>query len=97
MLDEANARLKRKVTPEELDKMNAAYVVMDLDKDDFCKIVDAIGVEKLIEKQEWYERLLKAEEELKEREIYEQALKQKKRLQQSLEVVQRIINEYEGK
>ena len=41
MLEEANARLKKmKITEEQLWGINSLYILLDLDKDDFCEIVD---------------------------------------------------------
>ncbi|MDR0936163.1 MAG: hypothetical protein LBM98_05710 [Oscillospiraceae bacterium] len=67
---EANDRLKTPILEEELWQLNPAYLLLDLDKDDFCKIVNAVGKDKFIGKQSWFERLFKAEEELKAKERY---------------------------
>ena len=70
MLEEANKRLKSPITDDELWQLNPAYIMLDLDKDDFCKIVNTVGKDKIIGKQSWYERLIHAEEELKAKEKY---------------------------
>ncbi len=74
-LYEANDRLKKtQLTEEQLQRLNTLYILLDLDKDVFCKIIDAAGVDKLLEKEKHFERLRKAEEELTEKERYQRAL-----------------------
>jgi tRNA uridine 5-carbamoylmethylation protein Kti12 len=48
LLQEANDRLKAKITGEQLDVIHPLYAVLDFSKDDFCKMVDAIGIDKLL-------------------------------------------------
>lgn len=80
MLEEANARLKKtKITEEQLWGLNSLYILLDLHKDDFCKIVDAVGVETLLTKETHYSRLEQAENELAAKERY---LKAKSRLEE---------------
>lgn len=48
MLEEANARLKKmKITEEQLWGINSLYILLDLDKDDFCEIVDTVDEVKM--------------------------------------------------
>jgi hypothetical protein len=61
MLEEANERLKKKINVSQLEKTMVLYSLLDLSKDDFCKIIDAVGVDTLIEKQFYYERLRDAD------------------------------------
>jgi len=61
MLDEANKRLKNEITEEQLWGINSLYILLDLHKDDFCKIVDLVGIEKLMNalilpKENWQQR-----------------------------------------
>jgi len=70
MLEEANARLKHEITNGELEGLNSLYILLDLEKDEFCKIVNAIGVAPLLKKQRHYDRLYKAEEEYTAKERY---------------------------
>lgn len=58
------------VNETECDKLHNLYILLDLEKDDFCKIVDLIGVEKLLEKSERYYTLCRAEREFKNKEKY---------------------------
>ena len=47
LLEEAQARLKKSaINTEQLDAISPIYCLLDFDKDDFCKLVDAIGLEK---------------------------------------------------
>lgn len=45
MLEEAQARLKKtKITEEQLWGLNSLYILLDLHKDDFCKIIVRSGL-----------------------------------------------------
>ena len=45
MLEEAQARLKKtQINQEQLWALNSLYILLDLSKDDFCKIVDTVGI-----------------------------------------------------
>lgn len=96
MLEEANARLKSvQLTEEQLWQINSIYCILNLDKNDFCKIVDAVGFDKLAQQQKRYERYDLAEQELTAKERY---LKSKARLAE-LEYekygLEAFINKYE--
>ncbi len=71
-LHEANARLKKEITVEELDNIHMLYCILDfMDKDDFCKMVDAVGIEKLVEGKGTYDRLFEAEKLLNAKRNHE--------------------------
>ena len=55
-LQEANARLKNKINQDQLWSLNSLCILLDLDKDDVCKVADAVGVEKLIDRQVLYDK-----------------------------------------
>ena len=76
-LQEANMRLKKKIDEDQLEGLTSLYLLLDLDKDDFCKIVDTIGAKKLLNKRNHYDRLDRAERDLAAKERY---LKAKTRL-----------------
>lgn len=95
MLEEANKRLKKvQITEEQLWQINSLYCILNLDKDDFCKIVDLIGVDKLIQQQSRYERFDKAEQELRAKEKYIQAKKRLQELEDEKEELENIVNSY---
>lgn len=95
MLEEANARLKKeKITEEQLWGINSLYILLDLDKDDFCKIVDAVGVEKLLKKQIHYERLDRAEQELAAKERFLKAKSRLEELENEKQQLEAIVNGY---
>jgi hypothetical protein len=78
LLEEANARLKKcQINEEQLSGIHFLYILLSLDKDDFCKIIDSVGIDTLLKKQDRYERLDLAEQELSAKERY---LKAKVRL-----------------
>ena len=95
MLEEANARLKKaKITEEQLWGINSLYILLDLDKDDFCKIVDAVGIEKLLNKQSHYERLDRAEQELAAKERFLKAKSRLAELETEKQQLETIVNGY---
>lgn len=95
MLHEANKRLKKvQITEEQLWQINSLYCILNLDKDDFCKIVDLVGLDKLIQQQSRYERFDKAEQELRAKERYLQAKRRLKELEDEKAELEGIINSY---
>lgn len=95
MLEEANVRLKKaKITEEQLWSINSLYILLDLDKDDFCKIIDAVGIEKLLKKQSHYERLDQAEQELTAKERYLKAKNRLNELEAEKQDLENIVNGY---
>ena len=97
LLSEANARLKTvKINEDQLWTLNSLYILLDLDKDDFCKIVDAVGVDKLLSKQNRYERLDKAEQELTAKEKYLKAKNRLEELESEKQSLENIVNNYKA-
>lgn len=95
MLEEAQARLKEtEINQEQLWQLNSLYILLDLHKDDFCKIIDLVGLDNLLKKQSHYDRLLKAEEELSAKERYWQAKERLERLEAEKEGLENIISTY---
>ena len=97
MLEETNDRLKKsKITEEQLGGINSLYILLDLDKDDFCKIVDAVGIETLLKKQSHYERLDQAEQELTAKERYLKAKNRLNELEAEKQDLENIVNSYKS-
>lgn len=95
MLHEANERLKKtQITEEQLWGLNSLYILLDLHKDDFCKIVDAVGLDKLLKKQSHYERLDQAEQELTAKEKYMKAKNRLTELEAEKQDLENIVNGY---
>lgn len=95
MLEEANKRLKKvQITEEQLWQINSLYCILNLDKNDFCKIVDIVGIDKLIQQQSRYERYDRAEQELKAKERYLKAKSRLQELEDEKEELQKIVNSY---
>ncbi len=66
LLEDLNARLKTvQLTKRQVWRITDIYRLLDLNIDDFSKIIDAIGVDKLIAKEGHYGRLARADMELK--------------------------------
>ena len=96
MLNEAQARLKKeKITAQEqLWGLNSLYILLDLHKDDFCKIIDTVGLDTLLKKQTHYDRLDRAEKELAEKERYQRAKTRLDELEAEKESLQQIVTAY---
>ncbi len=95
MLEEANTLLKKTVICEEqLWSLNSLYILLDLDKDDFCKIVDTVGIDKLLKKQSRYDRIGKAVEEFMLKERYLQAKVRLEELGAEKARLEEIVNGY---
>lgn len=95
LLEEAQVRLKKTtITEEQLWGINSLYILLDLDKDDFCKIVDAVGLETLLKKQKHYVRLDKAEQELAAKERYLKAKRRLAELEEEKVHLEGIVNGY---
>lgn len=95
MLEEANARLKKaKINEEQLEALNSLYILIDIDKNDFCKIIDTVGLETLLNKQKRYDRIMKAEEELTAKERYLQAKSRLEELENEKSSLENIVNGY---
>jgi len=95
MLEEAQARLKKtKINQEQLWALNSLYILLDLHKDDFCKIIDTVGLETLLKKKSHYDRLDKAERELTAKERYLQAKARLQELESERASLEQIINGY---
>ena len=71
-LEEMQARCKKAkvVTESEMWAISPIYCLLNFDKDDFCKLVDAIGLEKWVSAGERWKRLDRAERELTAKERY---------------------------
>lgn len=95
MLEEANKRLKKvQLTEEQLWQINSLYCILNLDKDDFCKIVDMVGLDKLIQQQRRYERFDKAEQELRAKERYLQAKRRLQELEDEKAELEAVVDSY---
>ena len=95
LLEEAQARLKKtEINQDQLWKLNSLYILLDLDKDDFCKIVDTVGLEKILAKQKRYDRLDQAEQELAAKERYLQAKARLEEMEFEKVQLDQIVNGY---
>lgn len=95
-LEEANSRLKTQINEDQLWGLNSLYILLDLHKDDFCKIVDAVGLEALLKKQKHYERLDRAERELAAKERYLQAKARLEEIETEKSSLEQIVSGYKS-
>lgn len=91
-LQEANERLNDQITEDDLCALNSAYVLFDLHKDVFCKIINAVGLEPILDKKAWYERCLRASDELSAKERYQAAVSRLACLQTEMIELRQIID-----
>jgi hypothetical protein len=96
LLEEAQARLKKeKITSQDqLWAINSLYILLDLHKDDFCKIIDAVGLETLMKKQPHYDRLDRAEQELSAKERYISARARLEEIEAERAALEQVVNTY---
>ena len=95
LLREANARFEKTViTEEQLSKIHPIYCLLDFDKDDFCKLVEAIGLDKWLERQESFKRLVRAESELTAKESYLKAKARIEELECERAKLEQIVNNF---
>jgi hypothetical protein len=95
MLEEAQARLKKtEINQEQLWALNSLYILLDLHKDDFCKIIEIVGLETLLKKQKHYDRLDRAERELAAKEKYLEAKARLEELETEKSNLEQIVNGY---
>lgn len=97
-IEEMNSRLKTtKVTDEnKFNCLHDAYIIFDLEKDEFCKVVDTIGVEPLIARVGWYRKLLVAERELTRKEIYLEAKVRLAYIDREKDDLNKVIRHFES-
>jgi len=93
-LEEMQVRCKKaKITSEaEVWAVSPIYCLLNFDKDDFCKLIDAIGLEKWLDKAEHWKRLDRAEQMLSQKETYE---RNKWRLEEIAREQSRLMEEVE--
>ncbi len=97
MLEEVNVRLKKnKIDENQLWGINSLYILLDLNKDDFCKIIDMVGLDIILNKQKHYDRLIQAEEELTIKERYLQAKARLIELENEKSNLERVIDMYKS-
>lgn len=96
-LEEMQARLKKAkvTTQDQVWAISPIYCLLNFDKDDFCKLVDAIGIDKWLEKAERWERLDRAERELSAKERYLSAKARLEDLEAEKEALTQIVVSYE--
>jgi len=95
LLEEMQERLKNpKITQEQLWLLNPIYCLLDFHKDDFCKLVDAIGLDKWLKKAEYWKRLDIAEQELSAKERYIKAKARLEDLEAEKTDLENIIHGY---
>ncbi len=96
MLEEAQARLKKEkmTTQDQLWAVNSLYLLLDLHKDDFCKIIDAVGLEKLMQKQAHYDRQMIAAADLDQKERYLKAKARLEDIENERAALEQIVSAY---
>ena len=83
------------IKEEQMWDVTPLYIILDLPKDDFCKIVDLVGLDNLIAKKAWYERLETAEQEYRAKETYKRNRARLETLEAEQNQLRKQIEEYE--
>jgi hypothetical protein len=96
LLEEMQERLQKTeiTTQKQLWQISPIYCLLDFHKDDFCKLIDAIGLDKWLEKSDRWERLNRAEQELSAKERYLKAQARLEDLEAEKAELERIVNGY---
>jgi hypothetical protein len=96
MLEEMQDRCKKAkiTTQDELWAISPIYCLLNFDKDDFCKLVDAIGLEKWLNRKERWERLDRAERELTAKERFLSAKARLEEIEDEKAGLLQIVNGY---
>jgi len=95
LLEEMQERLKNtSITQEQLWQINPIYCLLDFHKDDFCKLIKAIGLEKWLDKSERWKRLDIAEQELSAKERYIKAKSRLEDLEAEKSELEQLVNNY---
>ena len=95
LLEEIQERLKNSdITQEQLWEISPIYCLLDFHKDDFCKLVKAIGIEKWLGKAEHWKRLDRAEQELSAKERYIKAKSRLAELEIEKTELEQVVNGY---
>lgn len=76
LIQEANERLQTPISNDQLQAIHILYCLLDLSKDDFCKMVDAVGIDVLTERENTYNRLHEASLFLNKKERYDKNKKE---------------------
>lgn len=89
-----NDRLKSKITETHLYQLEILHNLLGLDTDDFCKMIDAVGVEKLLAKEERYNMLYHAKAEMKLKLRYLEAKERLREMEKERADLQAFVDEY---
>jgi len=85
-----------KISSEEYAILEKLYILLDLHKDEFAKIVDAVGVENLVKRENYWDRLQTADNERQSRLKYEQAKQEMDALTARQKELQTYFESYKG-
>ena len=72
------------------------YILLDLDKNDFAKICDAVGIDKLVSRVDYWDRLQIADDERQARLKYEEAMRELEGVNQRQKELQKFVDNYKG-
>ena len=97
MLEEMQALCKKAkpTTQDEVWAVSPIYCLLNFDKADFCKLIDAIGLEKWIEAADRWERLSTAEQEYTAKQTYKRNKARLEDLENEREQLRQSVEQYE--
>jgi len=82
------------LTDEEYDALEKLYLVLDLEKPLFAKIVKAVGVYRLVERENLWQMTLTAMDEYEAKSQYQCAMARAKEIQNELARLDALIAAY---
>lgn len=96
LLGEANIWLHTPITEEQLQEITPLYYVLDLpSKEDFCNIINAVGIDLFLGTRERFYHLLQAESELLRKEQYYADLARLEELSVEMERLKERVQDYD--
>ncbi|MCL1986878.1 MAG: hypothetical protein FWG64_02775 [Firmicutes bacterium] len=84
------------LSQEDLDVVTPMYIALDLHKNDFCKIVKALGVEKIAEKANKWDFMIKAHDFYSAKLQYERKVARLAALEREMAELQADVEHYEN-
>jgi hypothetical protein len=96
-MQERLPKIANVITEEVLWQLTPIYCLLDFDKNDFCKIIESIGIEKWISENavKRWERLATAEAELSAKEKYIKNKDKIDEMERELKYLKESVNLYE--
>ena len=84
------------IAAEDYAVLEKLYILLDLDKNIFAKIVDAAGVDTLVGREQYWDRLQAADDERQLRLKYERVVQELAEVNERQSQLQDFVDNYKG-